>query len=200
MKRVFDFMASLIGLILLSPFFLLIIIIVKSTSRGSVFFKQLRVGQYGKDFGLLKFRTMYINAASKGLLTIGEKDPRITPIGYYLRKYKIDELPQLINVLLGDMSLVGPRPEVRKYVALYTNEQLKVLDLKPGITDLASIKYKNENEILGKSVDPEATYIQVVMCDKLKINLESIEQSESLLGSIRIIFLTIKSIFKQYKI
>lgn len=194
MKRLFDFIAALIGLILLFPAFIILIIIIKITSKGSAFFKQTRVGQYGKEFELLKFRTMYINSASSGLLTIGEKDIRITYVGYYLRKYKLDELPQLINVLLGNMSLVGPRPEVKKYVDLYDNEQLKVLQLKPGITDMASIKYKNENEILGKSDNPELTYINQIMRDKIRINMEFAESNKSLWGSIKIILLTIKAI------
>ncbi|GAB2975370.1 sugar transferase [Mucilaginibacter puniceus] len=194
MKRLFDFTASLIGLILLLPVFFILIIAIKATSKGSAFFKQTRIGQYRKEFELYKFRTMYVNSAGKGLLTIGERDGRITPVGYYLRKYKLDELPQLINVLLGNMSLVGPRPEVKKYVDLYDNEQLKVLQLKPGITDMASIKYKNENEMLGKSDNPESIYINVIMRDKIKINLESAALNKSLSGSIKIILLTIKAI------
>ena len=196
MKRIFDFTASLIGLIILSPVFLILIIAIRINSKGNPFFKQIRVGQNGKNFGLLKLRSMYLDSSGKGLLTIGERDPRVTSIGYYLRKFKLDELPQLINVLLGDMSLVGPRPEVKKYVDLYDDDQLKVLELKPGITDIASIKYKDENEILSRSINPEETYIQVVMRDKIKINIESAELSKSLFGSIKIIILTIKTIFK----
>jgi lipopolysaccharide/colanic/teichoic acid biosynthesis glycosyltransferase len=195
MKRLFDFTVSLVGLILLMPIFIILIIVIRIDSKGGPIFKQIRVGQFGKDFWLLKFRSMRLNSANFGLLTVGEKDPRITFIGYYLRKYKIDELPQLLNVLLGDMSLVGPRPEVRRYVDLYTKEQLKVLKLKPGITDIASIKYKNENEILSKSKDPETTYIKIIMSDKIKINLQSAALSRSLWGSIKIIFATLKGIF-----
>lgn len=193
-KRVFDFTAALVGLILLSPVFIFLILAVKFTSKGGAFYSQKRVGQYNKDFGVLKFRSMYLNSDKAGLLTVGDADKRITPIGRLIRKYKLDELPQLINVLKGDMSLVGPRPEVRKYVSLYNHEQLKVLDLKPGITDMASIKYRNENAILEAHVDPEKAYIEIVMPDKLQINLESYHLSQNVVGSIKIIFLTIKTI------
>ncbi|ACU06111.1 sugar transferase [Pedobacter heparinus] len=196
-KRSFDFFVSLIGLILLSPVFLLLICLIKLSSKGGAFYKQLRVGQHGKDFTLLKFRSMYVNSDRRGLLTVGSQDKRITPIGIFIRDYKLDELPQLINVFLGDMSLVGPRPEVRKYVELYSPEELKVLDLKPGITDLASIKYKNENDILSAQESPEQYYIEVIMPDKIKINLSSYDLSKTVIGSIKIIIITLRAIVKR---
>lgn len=166
---------------------------VKFDSQGPAFYKQIRVGQNGRDFMLLKFRSMRIGSDKSGLLTIGGRDPRVTRSGYFIRKYKIDELPQLINVLIGDMSLVGPRPEVRKYVNLYDLDQRKVLLVKPGITDLASLEYFNENELLSQSTNPEKTYVDVVMPHKLKLNLKYIEQA-GLTTDIRIILLTIKRI------
>lgn len=170
MKRVFDILFSFIGLLILSPFFLIISFFIVIGSGFPVFYLQSRVGKSGNDFKLFKFRTMRKNADKAGLLTVGGRDPRVTAIGYYLRKYKLDELPQLINVLFGTMSLVGPRPEVRKYVDLYTQEQRKVLEVKPGITDYASIEYFNENELLAKSTDPEKTYVDVIMPQKLELN------------------------------
>ncbi len=164
------------------------------TSRGGVFFAQKRVGKNNADFSLLKFRTMRTGSEKMGQLTIGSKDLRITKVGYFLRKFKLDELPQLINVLKGDMSLVGPRPEVRKYVELYTPEQMKVLLVRPGITDYASLKYFDENELLAKSDNPEKTYIEKIMPEKLSINLKYIEKV-SLAEDIRIIFKTIGRIF-----
>ena len=143
-KRIFDIVFSISGLILLSPVLIVIAILIRFDSKGPVLYKQTRVGRNNKDFKLLKFRTMNPDSDSKGLLTVGGRDPRITKTGYYLRKFKLDEFPQLINVLYGEMSFVGPRPEVRKYVDLYTEDQKKVLDVSPGITDVASIKYKNE--------------------------------------------------------
>jgi lipopolysaccharide/colanic/teichoic acid biosynthesis glycosyltransferase len=164
-------------------------------SRGGIFYKQTRVGKNGKDFKLFKFRSMRSDSDKAGLLTVGGRDSRITKVGYYLRKYKIDELPQLINVFLGDMSLVGPRPEVRKYVAMYNDQQLKVLNVKPGITDYASIEYSNENEILGKAADPEKVYIEEIMPDKLKLNLKYIED-QGVLTDIKIIFKTVFKILR----
>ncbi|SDJ32207.1 Sugar transferase involved in LPS biosynthesis (colanic, teichoic acid) [Pedobacter sp. ok626] len=195
MKRAFDFVISLLGIVVLFPVFVLLIFAIKLSSKGGAFYRQIRVGQYNKDFGLLKFRSMYVNSDKLGLLTVGNQDRRITPIGVFIRKYKLDELPQLFNVLFGQMSLVGPRPEVRKYVDLYTKEELKVLDLKPGITDFASIKYRDENNILNHQGDPEKYYIEVIMPDKVKINLSSYEMSKTVLGSVKIIFLTIKAVF-----
>jgi lipopolysaccharide/colanic/teichoic acid biosynthesis glycosyltransferase len=176
LKRLFDIFFSFIGLILLFPFFIIIGIAIILDSKGGVFFLQKRVGLNGKDFVLFKFRTMNTGADSKGLLTIGAKDNRVTRFGYFLRKYKIDELPQLMNVLIGDMSLVGPRPEVRKYVDLYSAEQLKVVSVRPGITDYASIIYINESELLLKAEDPEECYVKEIMPAKLKLNLQYIQE------------------------
>lgn len=190
MKRLFDILASGVGLLFLSPLFLFIAIWIKLDSTGPVFYRQIRVGRYNRDFELLKFRSMYIRSDRKGLITIGDHDFRVTPSGYYIRKYKLDELPQLINVFIGDMSLVGPRPEVRKYVDLYTSEQMHVLDVRPGITDEASIYYRNENELLGRSSDPERYYRDVVMQDKLRINLEYVKR-HSFWNDLKLIFKTI---------
>lgn len=190
MKRLFDILASGVGLLFLSPLFLFIAIWIKLDSTGPVFYRQIRVGRYNRDFELLKFRSMYIGSDRKGLITIGDHDFRVTSSGYYIRKYKLDELPQLINVFIGDMSLVGPRPEVRKYVDLYTSEQMHVLDVRPGITDEASIYYRNENELLGRSSDPERYYRDVVMQDKLRINLEYVKR-HSFWNDLKLIFKTI---------
>ena len=188
-KRGIDILFSLIGLICLFPFFIFISFLIFITSKGGVFFVQLRVGKNNKDFKLYKFRTMVLNSDNKGLLTVGNNDKRITKLGYYLRKNKLDELPQLINVLNGTMSLVGPRPEVRRYVNLYNSEQKSILDVKPGITDLASIMYYNENEILANSVNPEQTYINEIMPIKLELNKQYINEM-SLLTDLKIIFKT----------
>lgn len=177
LKRLFDIVASFIGIILLSPFLIIIAIFIKLGSNGPVFFKQERVGLKGKYFLILKYRTMIVDAEKYGKqITVG-KDNRITAVGSFLRKYKLDELPQLINVLKGDMSLVGPRPEVPRYVKLYSKEQLKVLDVRPGITDLASLRYSDENELLGTVENPEEYYVNVIMKDKLDLNLEYIDKS-----------------------
>ncbi|MBK8846415.1 MAG: sugar transferase [Bacteroidetes bacterium] len=193
LTRVNDIIWSVVGLIVLSPMLLIISILIIIDSRGGVFYRQVRVGKNNVDFKIFKFRTMYTDADKKGLLTVGMRDSRITHIGYKLRSYKLDELPQLINVLLGDMSLVGPRPEVRKYVDLYNIEQLNVLKVKPGITDYASIQYANENEILSKSADPDKTYIDTVMPEKIRLNLNYINR-KSLREDYFIIWLTIKKI------
>lgn len=189
MKRVFDILASLVGLIILFPFLLILCIIIKINSKGKIFYMQSRVGLNNVDFKLFKFRTMHADAEKKGLITIGSRDPRVTSIGCYLRKYKLDELPQLLNVFLGDMSLVGPRPEVRKYVDMYSVEQLKVLSVKPGITDFASIEFSNENELLGKSDNPDKLYVDEIMPHKLSLNLKYIQQ-QSLLLDFKLIFKT----------
>lgn len=160
-----------------------------------LFYLQTRVGKNGKNFKLFKFRTMHLNADKKGLLTVGGRDPRVTAIGYYLRKYKIDELPQLLNVLAGTMSLVGPRPEVQKYVDLYSKEQQNVLLVKPGITDYASLQYINENELLAQSLNPEQTYITEIMPAKLALNAKYIKQ-QGILVDFKIIFNTILKIVK----
>ncbi|MBE4953134.1 sugar transferase [Haemophilus parainfluenzae] len=195
MIRFFDFILSLVGLVVLAPIFIVLAIWIKIDSKGPVFYKQVRVGQNGIDFGLFKFRSMVVDADKKGLITVGGRDPRITRSGYFIRKYKLDELPQLINVLVGDMSLVGPRPEVRKYVDLYTDEQQKVLSVKPGITDYASIEYMDENEILGKSSDPEKTYIEEIMPEKIKYNMKYI-QNKNVSEYFKIIFLTLLKIVR----
>lgn len=193
MKRLFDIFFSTIGILILLPFFLFISLMIILDSKGGIFYKQVRVGKNNIDFYLLKFRSMRTDADKKGLLTVGGRDPRITRMGYYIRKYKIDELPQLFNVLKGDMSLVGPRPEVRKYVSLYNDEQKKVLSVQPGITDYASIEYSNENEILGKANDPEKVYIEEIMPAKLKLNLKYISE-KSLATDLKIILNTLKKI------
>lgn len=195
MKRLFDVIASGFGLLVLSPLFLILAIWVKLDSPGPVFYRQIRVGRNNKDFKLFKFRSMRVGSDKKGLITVGGHDPRVTRSGYYIRKYKLDEFPQLINVFIGNMSLVGPRPEVRKYVDLYTPEQMRVLDVRPGITDMASICYRNENELLETVEDPETYYRTVIMQDKLRINLEYVKH-HSFLGDIRLIFKTIECVIK----
>jgi lipopolysaccharide/colanic/teichoic acid biosynthesis glycosyltransferase len=185
-----------IGLVCLSPMFLLLAIWIKIDTSGPIFYRQSRVGKCGKDFWLYKFRSMKTDADKKGLITIGGRDPRVTRSGYYIRKYKLDEFPQLINVFIGDMSFVGPRPEVRKYVDFYTPEQKQVLSVRPGITDMASVKYRNENEILGKVDNPEAYYRTVILQDKLKINQEYLNKS-SFWFDILLIIKTIGAIIKK---
>lgn len=174
MKRMFDVIASALGLLVFSPVLLAVALWVKLDSKGPVFYRQVRVGRYGKDFRIFKFRTMHVDADKLGLLTVGGRDPRITNAGYYLRNYKLDELSQLLNVFTGDMSLVGPRPEVRKYVDLYTETQREVLQVRPGITDMASIEFRDENELLSAQEDPDRYYIDVIMPRKLEINREYI--------------------------
>ena len=196
MIHFFDILLSGIGLIILSPIFLTLSIWIKLDSEGPVFYKQKRVGKDNVDFLLYKFRSMITDADKKGLLiTVGGKDPRVTKSGYFIRKYKLDELPQLINVVWGDMSLVGPRPEVRKYVELYNNEQRKVLTVKPGITDYASIEYIDENKILGESEDPEKTYIEIIMPEKIRHNMKYIN-NKSIKEYFKIILLTITKILQ----
>lgn len=190
MKRLFDIVCSFFGLVFLSWLFVFVALWVGLSSRGGVFYRQRRVGRCNRDFTIYKFRSMRVNSDRQGLLTIGGRDGRITKAGVFIRKYKLDELPQLFNVLRGDMSFVGPRPEVRKYVELYTEEQKKVLTVRPGITSLSSIKYRNENEILSRSANPEQYYIDVIMQDKLAIELDYLEQ-RSLLTDIKVIFQTI---------
>ena len=191
-KRVFDILFSILLLILLSPVLLLVSILILTGSNGPVLFKQVRVGLNNKDFYIYKFRTMYQGSEVKGQLTVGN-DSRITGTGRFLRKYKIDELPQLVNVLFGTMSFVGPRPEVRKYVELYSIEQQKVLSVKPGITDPASIAYSNENELLSRAVDPEKEYVQHIMQAKLLLNMEYVKH-QSFLSDLKIILKTVGKI------
>jgi lipopolysaccharide/colanic/teichoic acid biosynthesis glycosyltransferase len=195
MIRLFDIFFSALGLIILFPFFIIFYLLIRIESKGGAFYIQERIGKNGKPFGLYKFRSMRVGSDAEGLLTVGERDNRITRIGYILRKTKIDELPQLMNVLKGDMSLVGPRPEVRKYTDMYTDEQRKVLCVRPGITDYASIEYVNENELLSKADDPERMYIEKVMPDKIKLNMKYLEHYT--VGEyFKIIFLTFKSLVK----
>ncbi len=193
-KRIFDFFCAFFGIIFLSPVFILASIAVLLDSRGGVFYIQKRVGKGNKDFNLLKFRTMFPKSDKQLQLTVGNSDQRITRAGRFLRKYKIDELPQLINVLKGDMSMVGPRPEVRKYVDLYTPEQQRVLTVKPGITDRASIEFRNENELLAAATNPESYYIREILPRKLQLNLEYIER-QSLALDLKLIFQTVYSVF-----
>lgn len=175
MKRLFDIIASGLGLVVLSPLFLVLAIWIKCDSKGPVFYRQIRVGRWNKDFRIFKFRSMRVGADKGSLVTIGGHDPRVTRSGYFIRKFKFDELPQLINVFVGDMSLVGPRPEVRHYVDYWTPEQMHVLDVRPGITDPASIRYRNENELMEKVEDPEKYYIEVIMQEKIKLYLDYVE-------------------------
>ena len=192
-KRLFDILGSLLAVLLLSPVLVVIIIAVSSGSPGGPFFRQVRVGRGGRHFRLLKFCTMRPGSESHGQITVGERDPRITGIGHVLRRSKLDELPQLLNILWGDMSIVGPRPEVPKYVALYTDEQRAVLEVRPGLSSLASIAYINENEILGRSSDPERTYIEEVMPAKLALDLQYVRE-QSLWMDLRIIAATVRRI------
>ena len=196
MKRLFDIFASGCGLILLSPIFIIVAIWIKLDSQGPVFYRQTRVGRYNKDFRIFKFRSMRVGSDKGSLVTIGGRDPRVTRSGYFIRKFKIDELPQLINVFTGDMSLVGPRPEVRHYVNYWTPAQMRVLDVRPGITDPASIRFRNENELLEKADDPERYYIDVIMQEKIKLYLEYVEKS-SFWYDIKLIFQTFKVIITE---
>jgi lipopolysaccharide/colanic/teichoic acid biosynthesis glycosyltransferase len=196
LKRFVDIIFSLIGLVLIFIPSIIIALLIVIDSKGGVFYIQQRVGRNSKPFGIYKFRTMKPASDSKGLLTVGSSDARITKIGYFLRKYKIDELPQLLNVFKGDMSIVGPRPEVPKYVELYTSQQKRVLEVRPGISDLASIEYMDENDILAKSENPEKTYLEEVMPAKLDLGLKYIE-NQSFIYDMTIILRTIKKIFKR---
>ena len=195
MIRFCDVFFSLLGLIVLSPIFVIIALCIVLDSRGGVFYRQVRVGRDGKDFRLFKFRSMASGADNKGLITVGAKDSRVTRVGYFLRKYKLDELPQLLNVVRGEMSLVGPRPEVRKYVDMYTVEQHKVLAVVPGITDYASIEYADENTILGQASDPDRAYVEQIMPDKIRYNMKYIN-NRCLKEYFKIIFLTLMKIVK----
>jgi lipopolysaccharide/colanic/teichoic acid biosynthesis glycosyltransferase len=170
MKRLFDVLTSAFGILLLLPLMILLYLWVVIDSRGGGIYRQVRVGKEGKDFILYKFRTMHRGSDKKQLITVGNNDPRVTQAGYRIRKYKLDELPQLFNVLKGDMSMVGPRPEVRKYVDMYDAEQAKILRVKPGITDYASIAFFNESELLANSSDPEKTYIEQILPEKIRLN------------------------------
>lgn len=194
LKRLFDLFFSVLGLIILSPLLFIISLFILVDSKGRVIFIQQRVGKNNKNFSLFKFRTMAPNSDKSGLLTIGNRDRRITNVGKWLRKYKLDELPQLLNIFIGDMSFVGPRPEVRKYVDLYNYGQLKVLAIKPGLTDYASLKYINEGEILASYSDPEKAYIDKIMPEKLTLNLQYIKE-QSFLTDIKILAKTVIGVF-----
>ena len=194
LKRIFDITLSLFGLIILLPFMLIIAILIKIDSKGSIFFKQIRVTKGGREFKILKYRTMRVGSDKYSQITVG-KDKRITEMGSFLRKYKLDEIPQLINVLVGDMSLVGPRPEVPKYVNLYTEEQKEILKVRAGITDYASIEFSNENDLLASEENPEKAYIEKVMPKKIELNKKYLSEI-SVLTDIKIILLTIKKILK----
>jgi lipopolysaccharide/colanic/teichoic acid biosynthesis glycosyltransferase len=195
MKRAFDFLFSLFILVLFFPIGLVISILILFSSRGGIFYMQERIGRQGMPFKLYKFRSMRVDADKSGKLTVGMKDPRITGVGIFIRKYKLDEFPQFINVLRGEMSIVGPRPEVREFVAFYSDSQKKVLDVKPGITDYASIEYFNENELLAASDNPKKTYIEDIMPDKIKINQKYLA-NPSLSHDLKIIFKTIVRLLK----
>ena len=194
LKRIFDITLSLFGLIILLPFMLIIAILIKFDSKGTIFFKQIRVTKDGKEFKIFKYRTTKVGSDKYSQITVGQDD-RITKIGSFLRKYKLDEIPQLINVLIGDMSLVGPRPEVPKYVALYTDEQKEILKVRAGITDYASIEFSNENDLLALEKDSEKAYIEKIMPKKIELNKKYLSEI-SMLTDIRIILLTIKKILK----
>ena len=195
MIRFCDIVLSCLGLLLLSPLFAVVAVWIVIDNPGPIFYRQMRVGKDGKDFGLLKFRSMRVGADKSSLITIGEHDSRITRAGYYIRKYKLDELPQLWNVLVGDMSLVGPRPEVRKYVDMYTDEQRQVLTVRPGITDYASIEYIDENRILAQAEDPDRTYIEEILPAKIALNMRYIKH-QTLGEYMKIIFLTLAKIIR----
>lgn len=194
MTRFFDVIFSLVGIVILLPFFFIIYLLIAIESKGGGFYRQIRVGKNGRDFNLLKFRSMRVGSDKKGLITVGEKDSRMTKMGVFIRRYKIDELPQLFNVLKGDMSIVGPRPELRHFVELYTIEQLKVLSIRPGITDYASIEYVDENKILGSAANPEKVYVEQIMPHKIQLNMKYI-QNQNLKEYFKVIFLTVFQIF-----
>ncbi len=193
MIRVFDFIFSVLGILILSPLFLVIYILIIIESKGGGFYVQKRVGRNGVDFNLLKFRSMHKDSDRKGLITIGRRDSRLTKVGIFIRRFKLDELPQLINVFKGEMSLVGPRPEVRKYVELYTPHQKRILTVRPGVTDYASIEYVDENTILGCAANPEKVYIEEIMPDKIRLNMKYIE-NQNLKSYFQIIFATFRQI------
>ena len=196
LKRLFDIVASLIGIVILSPVLIFVSIIILISSPGPIIYKQIRVGKKGILFNICKFRTMVVNSDKQGLLITVGKDSRITRTGFFLRKFKIDELPQLFNVIKGDMSFVGPRPEVEKYVKTYTCEQKIILEIRPGITDYASIMFRDESSILAKSSNPEKTYISEIVPKKIDLNLIYLRKM-SILEDIKIILLTLWAIVKK---
>lgn len=195
MIRFLDILFSFLGLLFLMPLFFVLYVLICMESKGGGFYCQQRVGKDGRLFNLWKFRTMRAGSDKKGLITVGGHDPRITRMGYVLRKYKLDELPQLWNVFIGDMSLVGPRPEVKKYTDMYTEKQRRVLSVRPGITDYASIEYVDENVLLGQAEDPDLVYVQQIMPAKIALNMRWIEHPVT--GEyMRIIFLTLRSLLR----
>lgn len=195
MIRIFDIVFSFVGILICLPLFIIIYLLIVVESKGGGFYIQKRVGRNNIDFSLYKFRSMRVGSDKKGLITIGGRDPRMTQVGYFIRRFKLDELPQLLNVFVGDMSFVGPRPEVRKYVEMYNEAQLQVLSVRPGITDYASIEYVDENEILGSATDPEKVYIEEIMPHKIRLNMKFIEH-KSIKEYFYIIFLTFWRIVK----
>lgn len=194
LKRWFDILSSLAVLLVLSPLFIIVSLLIISDSKGGVFYRQIRVGQHAKRFGLLKFRTMRPNS-DQVQITVGNRDPRVTRIGYYLRKYKLDEIPQLINIIKGEMSVVGPRPEVPKYVDHYTDEQKKVLTVKPGLTDFASLQFVDESELLAQSENPEKTYVEEILPQKLILARRYINERTFWLD-LKLIFKTLRKIIR----
>lgn len=195
-KRIFDIFFSVIFLAITAPFILLLGILVVFDSKGSMFIFQERIGKNQKPFQLVKLRTMLANSQSKGLLTIGNRDQRVTRVGYFLRKYKLDEFPQFWNVLKGDMSIVGPRPEVKKYVDLYDSDQKEIFRFRPGITDVSSILFWNESELLAKATDPEKHYIDVILPQKIEMSL-AYSKKANLFSDLGIIFKTVQSFFSK---
>ncbi len=193
MKRLFDIVFSLLGLIILSPFILVLAILIKEEDGGSVFYRGVRVGRHGKPFRIFKFRTMVVNAENIGGPSTADDDPRITGIGRFLRKYKLDELPQLINVLKGEMSLVGPRPEVPHYVNMLTKEERAILSVRPGITDWASICNSDEGAVLAGSPDPEKAYMEKIRPEKIRLQLKYVRE-RSFFVDLKIIFKTLRTI------
>jgi lipopolysaccharide/colanic/teichoic acid biosynthesis glycosyltransferase len=189
MKRIFDIFCSLIILSLFLPFGLILSLLIVLESKGGVFYRQERIGRYGQPFLLFKFRSMRKDADKQGKLTVGMRDARITRTGYFIRKFKLDEFPQFINVIKGDMSIVGPRPEVKEYVDLYTPEQREILNVRPGITDIASLHYFEENELLGKSDNPHKTYVEEIMPAKIELNKQYLA-NPTLLNDLKIMWKT----------
>ena len=196
LKRSFDFLFSILGLILLFPILVLIAILIKIDSKGPVLFIQGRVDKKNIDFNIFKFRTMSVQSEKKGLLTLGNHDSRVTKIGYFLRRYKVDEFPQLINILIGDMSFVGPRPELRHYVNFYNEDDMKIFKVRPGITGLASLKYRNEVELLKAAKNPEEFFIKTIIPDKLRYNKDYIKR-RSLFFDMKLILITIVKVISK---
>lgn len=196
LKRAFDFLSSLIGLILISPVLVTIAILIKKEDGGPVFYRGVRVGRFGKPFRIFKFRTMVLNAEKLGGPSTADDDPRITKTGKFIRKFKLDELPQLLNVLKGEMSIVGPRPEVQMYVDMFTDEEKSILNVRPGITDWASMWNPDEGAILAGSPDPEKTYIEKIRPEKIRLQLKYVRE-RSFLVDLKIIFKTLETVLRR---